>query len=878
MTTTSTFASLSLPAIDDTMEVSSPANRAYDEDIDLDFGDDLAGGVPLADDEHMLTDSENTRPATATDDIMNDEPAGVMVPEEIMDDDLTLVEPDHAHDGDEELIDYSDDELEDQPHVLEDPAAEHVQEYAIVDEQPTEIFEQVDDDIVQQPEDPPTEQPEFEESASFLDSADDHHDFVAASDFAQVHGEAEDGPDAQHEEQGQASYEHHDHVGDSTAQTDQSTVDLLEYADQPGEGDEHYDQPDLTVDTAVNAANDGPATPTDTGLHPMLVNYGDMQMPLFKSKRQPEGLLKDDNLASLSLAQLLQNCRQRMAIKIGEIADENELVLSFDNLYLRLGEVRGPQRRYVCTALTVTQDSRAAFESSLNDILEIYLHLHQNDDTQDVPPFSLTLSVQPKFTSSLALLRQAAASGQGMQPFNLMHQNEDVEEYYEEEDGVENAAEHGGAGEESYEEQAGTEDHAEGDDEDAQDEQNNQYQGELEGGEAREQEAEGTENEHEQDIEGQEYTNEEEYGDEDASTNTAEHAVASAEEALGDGSAQLHDDQQTGQADVGSYPAQPDADAQDDPYAEISFVDGTDEEVTKAASTASSTTIQGDQPHDSVGEYSEEDLIDWDDEEHSLTSNSSEPTANGPDDYSTFLEEIEAAEGTSGQHGVEPKTADEHAEAAEAQLAADESLHFQDPKTAAEKHEALHAPGAEDFLNDFEEQEYPNDAEYGEDAQPHFQEQDYAQEEYYDQADTYEEQQGGQQPGEDDEQFHTAHGFSEEDLYEHGPEHDAFQDGETTGYEENGLVDPFEHVTDHHDQAEDHFDQPTTEAQVPLDPDDDIGFDDETTEQHEARKASQPDISAVGSGSPLGKRSFDDLVETDDFDDGEPELKKARSG
>ena len=65
------------------------------------------------------------------------------------------------------------------------------------------------------------------------------------------------------------------------------------------------------------------------------------------------------------------------------------------------------------------------------------------------------------------------------------------------------------------------------------------------------------------------------------------------------------------------------------------------------------------------------------------------------------------------------------------------------------------------------------------------------------------------------------------------------------------------------------------EEPPPIPDDDSIDFDDETTEQHEARKASEANITVSGNGSPSGKRSFDETENVDGV--GERELKKARS-
>ena len=99
----------------------------------------------------------------------------------------------------------------------------------------------------------------------------------------------------------------------------------------------------------------------------MIVRFGEFQFPLFKSRNQPDGLLKNDNLASLSLGELIQNCRQRLAIKTGEtISEDQDLVLGFDQLGLILVEVRSHPSQYShWTALTIRQDSRAALRPAL---------------------------------------------------------------------------------------------------------------------------------------------------------------------------------------------------------------------------------------------------------------------------------------------------------------------------------------------------------------------------------------------------------------------------------------------------------------------------------------------------------------------------------
>merc|ERR1719326_146981 len=98
--------------------------------------------------------------------------------------------------------------------------------------------------------------------------------------------------------------------------------------------------------------------------------------------------------------------------------------------------------------LLLSENSRAAYQHSLTDVLEVYLQLHQNDGTDDSPALSMTLSHQ-QFTSQLAVLQQAAANGKGMSAFvqpqyeeyneqheeydNHEHEQHEGEEYYQEE-------------------------------------------------------------------------------------------------------------------------------------------------------------------------------------------------------------------------------------------------------------------------------------------------------------------------------------------------------------------------------------------------------------------------------------------------------------
>ena len=355
-----TAMNLGVPAPgEDSMEMSSPARQDLDEDIDFDVidyeRDDDA--THMNEDDRMMDDGEQARPGTATDDVMEDDMQQgeqTAVQEEVMQDSPSHVQQEE----DEELIDYSDDEVQDE--VVEDAGAPEIVE------QPTDSVpvaelqeEQVDEEIARSADDAVL-QPPLQGTNELSDVVEGSvapllaEDVVtAAEDAVDVGTAAEQGADALE----QPPVDAHD----------QGFEGDVEAGDEPqieaGDGEQfevgnegHYEageeeqfeadaaqgeRPTISLDTTTQVPADGPSTPTDTGLHPMTVRFGDLQFPLFKSRKQPDGLLKDDNLASLSLGELIKNCRQRLALKTGEsLAEEQDVVLGFDQLGLVLVEVR----------------------------------------------------------------------------------------------------------------------------------------------------------------------------------------------------------------------------------------------------------------------------------------------------------------------------------------------------------------------------------------------------------------------------------------------------------------------------------------------------------------------------------------------------------
>lgn len=363
MTTAASFTSLQAPLAEDSMEMSSPAQPVYDDDIEIDF-DEHIGGVELTDDERMADDTEQQRPGTATDDMMEDDAPShdVEAPEQEMQDDFDAIAYEQAE-PDDELIDYGEDDYQDMTEgndqsTFEPPAPE----ITLEDRESTDPdFEQVDEEIVREPETsvPVPEVVVAEEAVPETVPAAPDTNATEASEVSHVEAPSTealpaeapptDALDNSTDEQAVVPEENAasavaTNVDDEHNEDDNPATphEVEPFPELPEDSPELKDPASLPapLDTNVDASIEAPGTPTDTGLHPMVIQYGDWEWPLFKSRRQPEGLLKDDNLASVALADLLNNCRSRLALKVGEeTSEEQEFVLRFDSTGLTIVEV-----------------------------------------------------------------------------------------------------------------------------------------------------------------------------------------------------------------------------------------------------------------------------------------------------------------------------------------------------------------------------------------------------------------------------------------------------------------------------------------------------------------------------------------------------------
>jgi hypothetical protein len=470
----------------------------------------------------------------------------------------------------------------------------------------------------------------------------------------------------------------------------------------------------------------------------------------------------------------------------------------------------------------------------------VFKQLHVNDGAQSIPPFWLYLSLQPKPSSYLTMLKQAAAGGQGISSFVDVSAEEvpaHFGEYYQ--DGDEDPTLLGDASGIDYEEHPqndGQDVAAEADLNEADYHEYDTSYENTEGG----QEAQEEYEEYEQydDAEQAEY---EDYGEGEETNTSAAHVENPENVQTFEETADLS------QKDATDAPVVPDGQPEHSAVdstlkaigeGEVHAGEGEGEEQGEGSnveSVASSTTLRADQANDAVGEYKDEDLIDWDDS--ILTSDLSEHGIDDNDDFSTFLTEPDLEE-TEGQAPDGNDVADEGTDHDAATAADDDAApqhHVEDPDLQARGGQTgeAHTEANGVLQSNDEAQKQNNVAEAVE--------------------------------------THTGESVGIDSL-EVQPSKDTGAKAEQTGdeaLEATGSLEGPEAQHEHQVEEPAHND----EDYIDFGDEENIDFDDDTYEQHEARKASQ--ANSPGSQSPSSKRPLD---ETDgiDFDD-QPDLKKVKS-
>jgi hypothetical protein len=470
----------------------------------------------------------------------------------------------------------------------------------------------------------------------------------------------------------------------------------------------------------------------------------------------------------------------------------------------------------------------------LEEVLEVFKQLHVNDGAQSIPPFWLYLSLQPKPSSYLTMLKQAAAGGQGISSFVDVPAEEvpaDFGNYYQ--DGDEDPTLLGDASGIDYEGQPYTE----GEDVAAEEEPNeadyHEYDTTYENTEGG-QETEESYEQYEQYDEA-EQADYEDYGEGEEADTPATHVQ-------GEDNVQLlvH---AAGSTQTDAQEAENVAtDSAHEAIGESAVNAGRGEgeeqgEGSNVESVASSTTLRADQAKDAAGECKDEDLVDWNDS--TLTRYHSELGTDDNDNFSTFFTEPDLEE-TEPQADTGDTKSDHVTGAADQEAAGPghdlEQANVHEPAPDAGEHES-----ETDDRSHSQEELYASPKTVEDQASDLIDIGD-LQSQSRDKTDAHAEPKGGKAPKLDAPPHTTAPPSG------HEPEHQA---------EPLTATEPTRNNEDYIDFGDE----------------DSIDFDDDTYEQHEARKASLNYTS--GSQSPNSKRPLDEIDGIDLTE--EPDLKKVRS-
>lgn len=432
--------SLSVTAIDDTMEISSDAGRG-DQDIDIDFM-----GSEHADDDGdwMLQDTDDQEEHGPTnDDLMYDDG-----------DELTYVEEETMQYDDTAQLDQ-DLEIEYDPHPATeetlydatlDVDVQHVDAFHQPDE-PTLVMNQQDVDEFAQPEeetlidfDTYPEQGAETTEVNDVPQTDNDASGIAPIDFAGL--PVEQHQDIDHEnavehaavtqDQVELSNEDQQLPQDGSASTQPQNVTTSDVLadEQPLQEPLPSEQAAASetasrrtsleaapstqpLTAAGTAALEAPITSDFTlpSLHPIALRYAGFKYSMFAVSDDDDPntyLLKDSSVASSTLTDLFRACR----IALGQdVNDEHELRLYIDDLNL-----------------TICEDSIQCRDSSLAQIVEVYCDLTRNEGVQNVPALKMELYHEERLSAQLTSLFKHASEKRGLYSLPSYHDRIDEEQ------------------------------------------------------------------------------------------------------------------------------------------------------------------------------------------------------------------------------------------------------------------------------------------------------------------------------------------------------------------------------------------------------------------------------------------------------------------
>ncbi|KAI9791373.1 MAG: hypothetical protein M1816_003940 [Peltula sp. TS41687] len=194
----------------------------------------------------------------------------------------------------------------------------------------------------------------------------------------------------------------------STAEDNKQAVEFSEetqFDDPEYEEDPSYDEnPDYDEDLDYDE-DTSPTQDHGPHLHPITVLYQEMEMSLFprRADKAARGkrtyFLKEESLADASTRELFQAMRLVLG---GTVSEDDELELGVDLLDLYL-----------------TEGSSYTAQTTLSQVLDLYLALHQHDGVENPEPLYITLTVRASCGKRIKELTAAVEEGKGISQLSL---------------------------------------------------------------------------------------------------------------------------------------------------------------------------------------------------------------------------------------------------------------------------------------------------------------------------------------------------------------------------------------------------------------------------------------------------------------------------
>ena len=140
------------------------------------------------------------------------------------------------------------------------------------------------------------------------------------------------------------------------------------------------------------------------------LSYDGAELSLFRSSKNQDFLLEDDQLIDANIVKLLAACKPIL----GEEVANHELVIGVDDLDLEISEVSSPT---IFPSLQSTNRSQFAVEAGVTTVAhlcDLYWQLQLNDDIESPQNLHLNLYSRTTISDRLSLLRNAADTGVGL--------------------------------------------------------------------------------------------------------------------------------------------------------------------------------------------------------------------------------------------------------------------------------------------------------------------------------------------------------------------------------------------------------------------------------------------------------------------------------